>query len=189
MYGFIIKYWKYIVIVILLAVVIVQCTDKTENTTTTEIKYVPVVETITKVEIQEVPKTVYVQKIKTVKGDTEIVYVDKPDSTTITANEYKTTIESNNAHANLSITTTGELLDVSGVIHYNQKETTVNTVKTINKSAAFLYLEAQTSKTPQRFEVGIDYQYRNKLLIGASVDYNSFINKSSFNIKLGIKVF
>ena len=187
--SFIKRYWQYVAIVILIAVVAVQCTDKTETSTTTEIRYVKVTDTITEVKIQEIPKTVYVNKTKTIKGKDSIVYVTKKDSSTIKAFKYDTVLESNNAVANLSITTSGELLDVSGTIDYKQKETLVTTVKTINKSAAFIYLEAPVSKEFDRIELGIDYQYRNKLLIGASVDYNNTINKAGFNVKLGIKIF
>lgn len=144
--SFIKRYWQYIAIVILIAVVIVQCTDKTETSTTTEIRYVKVTDTITEVKIQEVPKTVYVNKTKTLKGKDSIVYVTKKDSSTIKAFKYDTVLKSNNAVANLSITTSGELLDVSGTIDYKQKETLINTVKTINKSAGFIYLEAPISQ-------------------------------------------
>jgi len=45
------------------------------------------------------------------------------------------------------------------------------------------------STSPKRFEVGIDYQLRNKILIGVSADYSNITKTVNANIKLGIKIF
>ena len=56
------------------------------------------------------------------------------------------------------------------------------------KNNAFLYIEIPINNL-NRFEGGIDYQIRNKLLVGASVDYNNTTKDIGANLKLGIKIF
>jgi hypothetical protein len=166
-----------------------KCEKEPKVITKTEIEYVKVTDTITKVEIKEVPKTVYINKIKTIKGKDSIVYVPTPNDNTITANQYDTKIESNNATADLKITTTGELLDVSGVINYTQENKTTTITKTKPQSGLFLYTETSVNPMFERAELGLDCQISNKVIIGTSVSYNNIVKKPYFNVKLGFKIF
>ena len=163
-----------------------QC--KKEDKVVTKTEYIKVTDTITRVKIQEKPIIRYVHRTKTVKGNDSIIYLSKKDSTSIQANEYKTKLESNNATADLSILTTGELLDVSGVIHYTQKETTVERFK--NASGLFLYGQGSIgNKEMQEIGVGFDYVIKNKYIAGIGVNYNNLVKAPYLNFKIGINLF
>jgi hypothetical protein len=181
---------KYGVIVlgfILAMVFLKKCEQEPEVIIKTETKYVQKHDTIIKTIISE-PEKIYITKTITKKGKDSIIYVKKEDSSAIAVNKYNTTIKSNNASADISIVSSGEVLDVFGVIHYKEKETIVNTFKTTNKSGVFLFVESELSKTPERFAVGVDWQIKNKILLGASLDYNDLTQSANFNIKVGLRI-
>lgn len=154
--------------------------------TVTKIEYIS--DTIHTVEIKEVPKVVYVERTKTIKGKDSIVYVDKPNDSTIQANQYQTTLKSNDATAEVQITTTGQLLDVKGIITYPREKETVTTIKNRNNSGLFIYgdLPITNNFNP---EVGAIYQFKNTALIKTGVQYNSITNGIDFKIGIGIKIF
>lgn len=164
-----------------------QCEGEPKTITKTETKTIIKTDTIKKVIIKEIPKTVYVEKLKTVKGKDSIIYKDKPDSTTIKANQYKTTLESNNALADLNITTTGELLDVSGTITYPEKETTTTITKIRDASGFYIYGQLPINNLTQ-IEVGGLFQFKNKAFISGGVSYNNITKQPDFNIGLGIRL-
>jgi len=151
----------------------------------TKTEYIDRVDTITKTIISD-PKTVYVNKYKTVKGNDSIVYVKTPDSTTINANLYNTQLLSNNATADLKITTTGELLDVQGVIKYTEEKTTITKIK--DKSGFYIYGMMPLNKTVSP-EIGALYQVKNKLFISAGLQYDKHIKTVNIKIGIGIKIF
>ena len=180
----------FIVIISVLFVIFAfnKCEQKPTIVTKTKVEYIDRIDTITKVEIQEVPKIVFVNKYKTVKGNDSIVYVKVKNDSTIQANQYNTKLLSNNATADLKITTTGALLDVSGVIRYKEKETTTNTTITRSKSGLFLYGETSINPTLERIEIGLDYQIKNKIIIGVSASYNDIAKQSYINAKIGFRL-
>ena len=182
------NWFIYVIGIIAILVIIKQCEKEPEIKIETVTEYVKVTDTITNTIIQP-SKTVYVNRYVDKVGEKVIVYVDKPNDSTIQANQYDTKLESNNAIANLKITTTGELLDVQGTIDYTQTNTTTTITKIKPKSGAFIYLETSFNKNPERFELGIDYQLRNKFLIGASIDYNTITQSNTVNFKFGIRIF
>lgn len=187
------KYKWYLIIgtaLISLIVINKKCENEPKTVIETETKTVIKTEiirdTIIKTVIKEVPKIVYINNDKSIS---EI----PTNNDSKKANQYNVSLSANNATASLKITTTGELLDVSGVIEY-PKETITNTItntitKTVAKSGGFLYVEFPISKKPERIEVGIDYQIKNTILIGISADYNDITKKGTLNGKLGIKIF
>jgi len=182
--------WIFVIFIALYAL-LRQCEgDDTKIITKTETVYETVVDTITQVVIQKVPgPKVYVERVKTVKGKDSIIYKDSPSETTISANRYKTQLKSNDALAKLDILSTGEVLDVQGTITY-PKETTITTItKKIPKSGAFLFIESNFNKMPDRYAIGIDYQIKNKILLGTSVSYNLLTNNVNLNVKVGFKIF
>jgi hypothetical protein len=168
-----------------------QCEgDNVKIVTETETIIETVTDTITEVVIQKVPgPKVYIEKIKTIKGKDSIIYKDKPSETTIAANKYKTEVKTDEAIAKLDILTTGELLDVTGVITYPKETTITRITKKVPKSGAFLFIESNFNKKPDRHAIGIDYQIKNKLLIGTSVSYNTITNNVNMNFKVGFKIF
>ena len=184
--------YKYIITVAVLVlsfILINKCVEQEPEIVVKEkVVYKTVTDTITKVEIKEVPKVKYVTKVQTVKGKDSIVYVSKETNNAIEVNEYNTELKSNNATANLKILTTGELIDVKGSITYKQKETTIETIKKRNKSGLFIYGETSIQPALQRYELGLDYQFKNTIILGVSTSYNDTAKQTYFNAKIGIKI-
>jgi hypothetical protein len=179
-----------IVTFLVLLTVVKQCEQEPKIVTKTVTKTETKTDTIIKVQIKEVPKIVYINKYIDVKGDKVIVYVDKPtDSSTIKANQYDTEIKSNNATAKLKITTSGELLDVTGVIEYPKETVTTTINKTSAKSGLFIYASAPINNNNLNIEVGGMYQFKNTLLLLGGVQYNQFTKGLDAKIGLGIKIF
>jgi len=176
--------------VITLMSLIKACEDEPKIVTKTVTKIEVKRDTIKLVTIKEVPKIVYVNKYIDKQGEKVIVYVEKPtDSSTIKANQYKTELSSNNAKASLEITTSGELLDVKGVITY-PKETITNTItKTKAKSGLFIFSQFPVNKNNFNPELGLMYQYKNQLMLTGSVQYNQITKSGDLKIGLGIKIF
>ena len=53
----------------------------------------------------------------------------------------------------------------------------------------FASSQSNFNKKPDRHAIGIDYQIKNKLLIGTSVSYNTITNNVNMNFKVGFKIF
>jgi hypothetical protein len=180
--------WLIIGLIIIFAL-LKQCEEEPQVITKTETVTKIVTDTITQVKIKEVPKTVYVEKIKTktIKGDSIIVYKDKPGETSTMATLYQTELLSNEAKADLQIVVDGELLDISGTIQFPKEEKTTTIIKKTNNSGLFIYgqLPISTSIAP---ELGVMFQIKNKIIIGAGANYNNFTKKIEPNITLGIKL-
>jgi hypothetical protein len=183
------KNWFYILLILIVFIALVkQCEAEPRIVTKTETITKYVTDTITKVEIKEVPKTVFVEKYITEKGDEKIVFVKDSTKTSIKANQHDTKLTSNDATAELKITTTGELLDVTGVITYPLKETTTTITKTRDASGLFIYanLPINNFSSP---EVGALYQFKNTVFISGGVQYNNLTNMPDFKVGIGLKIF
>ena len=179
----------YLALVIGLFLIIVLVVKQCEKEPKIVVKTVTktVVDTVKTVEIKEVPKTVYVNKYITKEGDTKIVYVKVKDSSTIEAKQYDTKLESNKATANLKITTTGELLDVSGIITYPELTTTITNYK--NKSGLFIYGNAPLKQDYLNAEIGLLYQFKNTVGIMAGVQYDDFTRKANYKVGIAVKIY
>lgn len=177
----------YIVAIIVIIVLIKQCEGEPRTITKTKIEYVPVTEKITKTVIDTVFERVYVEKTKTIKGRDTIIYKDKPSEATIKANLYEAKVESNNATAELEITTTGELLDVRGIINYKKEIKTVETLKIRDASGFYIYAGMPINNIQP--EVGVLYQFKNKMFISAAAQYNDFTKSADIKVGLGVKIF
>lgn len=177
------------VIIVIIAFIILNkaCEGNTKTITKTKIEYVPIKEEVTKTVIDTVYKKVYVEKTKTIKGKDTVIYKDKPSETTIKANQYKAKIESNNASADLEITTTGELLDVQGIINYNQKQTTTETLKIRDASGFYIYANMPINSVQP--ELGVLYQFKNKIFVSAGAQLNEYTKSADLKVGLGIKIF
>lgn len=197
------KYKNILIIVgvVIVAILLLKIFNEEERTVTViETKIVKVVDTIKVIEIKEKPVIKYVYKNKK-----EIVYVDKEifikdtTKTVIEANEYKTTLESNRAIANLSVLTTGELLDIKGTISYPKETKTITTTKYIHNSSMFVYgqlsiagYDSNSYSSAGRFnqrQLGIDYVIKDKVILGVSGSNDASSDIYYFNIKVGIKIF
>ena len=164
------------------------CEGEPKVITKTETKIEWKTDTVTVKEIVKQEKPVYVERIKTFKGKDSIIYKDKPSETTITANEFKTKLESNNATADLNIISTGEVLDVRGTITYPEKETTTTITKTRDASGLFIYGSAPITSKITSPELGLLYQFKNKMFISTSVQYNNITNNVDAKVGIGIKI-
>lgn len=182
------------IIVIVIAIItlmslIKACEDEAKVKVKTVTKVVTVNDTITKVKIDTIYTPVIVEKIKNVKGETKIVYIDTTTNTSLEAKQYNTSILSNNATASLKITTTGELLDVQGVIKYPKETITKTVTKTKSKSGLFLYGQMPLNQNNINIEVGAIYQFKNYLMVLGGVQYNQFTNSGDIKVGIGIKIF
>ena len=180
-------WFTYFLVIVLIIVLIKQCDGNERTVTKTKIEYVKVTDTVTKTKIDTIFKKVFVNKYVDKQGENVIVYVDKPNDSTIEANQYNTTLLSNNATAELEITTTGELLDVQGTINYSQKETTTETLKIRDASGFYIYGNMPVNSAQP--ELGVLYQLKNKMFISAGAQYNQFTKSADLKVGLGVKIF
>ena len=183
-----ISIWWLLVLAIVFFALMKQCEGEPSIKTETKTEIKIIRDTITKVEIKEVPKTVYVEKIKNIKGKDSIIYKDKPSETTTTANQYETKLKSNKATADLKITTTGELLDVQGLITYPEIKETKTTTITRDASGFYIYAKMPISSQITTPELGAMIQIKNKIIIGIGGQYNSINNSVNAVATLGIKL-
>ena len=177
-------FW-YLIIVIFIIAFLKDCDGKKVKTVTVR-ETVKVTDTFTNTVIQKVPKVVYIERLKTIKKDT-IIYKDKADSTTIQANQYTTTLKSNKATAELQITTTGELLNVSGIITFPKVEKTTTITKIKDKSGLYIYGQIPINNIASP-EVGVLIQVRNKMFISTGVQYNNLSQQLDYKVGVGIKI-
>jgi hypothetical protein len=178
-----------IVLLIVLLVIFKQCEGEPRTVTKTETVVKWKTDTIIqeKTKIQKVKEPVYVEKVKTLKGDTVVVFKDKETDNTIQTKQYETEIKSDSATARLLITA-NELYDVSGTITYPRTEKTIETIKMRDKSGFYIYgqLPINDFTSP---EMGLQYNIRNALFISTGVQYNSITNKPNINVGIGVKIF
>ena len=184
-----ISIWWIAVILIVLFALFQQCEQEPKIVTKTKVIYKTKTDTIRTVEIKEVPKIVHVEKIKTIKGKDSIIYVDRQTDTSIEANQYDTELKANNALAKLKITTTGQLLDVSGTISWDEKETQTTTTIIKPKSGLFLYGQTSVKPLMEVSSIGLDYQFKNTAIIGTSFSLDHMTKKNYLNLKVGFRIF
>lgn len=181
--------WILIGIILIILIIVKTCEQEQKVVTKTKVIYKTKTDTIKETVIKEVPKSVHVEKIKHIKGKDSIIYVDRQTDTSIEANQYDTELKANNATAKLKITTTGQLLDVSGTIDYQEKHT--HTTTTIIKPKSGLFIYGQTSVSPllEVSAIGLDYQLKNTVIIGASFNLDHITNKNYISAKIGLRIF
>jgi hypothetical protein len=173
----------------LLIFLFTKCEDETKTVTKTVTRVIPTIEKITEVKIDTIYTPVYVEKIKTVKGDTVVIHKDKPSESgnTIEAKQYQTELTSNNATASLTITA-NELYDVKGTITYPEKETITETTITRDASGFYIYGQMPVSSQLTTPELGVMWQIKNKVIIGGGFNYDNFTNNVNGVITLAVKL-
>ena len=187
--NFIKKNWFVIFGIIAVLIIVKSCEPDAIVKTETVTVIKKVTDTIIQTEIKEVKKPIYIERTKTIKGKDSIIYRDKPTDATIEAKQYDTELFANNATAKLKITALGEVLDVRGVITYDQKETTTTVTKIVPMSGLFVYGGASVSPVLQVVEIGLDYQIRNTVIIGVSVNHDLKFDATYVGLKFGVRVF
>lgn len=150
--------------------------------TKTEIEYVT--DTITRTIIEEKPVTRYVERVKNIRGRDTIIYREVPTDNTIEAKEYKARIETDSAYADLRAVVSGTLWSLNGTITYPKE---IKTIKTY-QNASGLFLSGQTDLKLQNFGIGLDYVFKNTIIVGGNVNYNTYYNSSYVGLKVGIKI-
>ena len=156
--------------------------SKNEDKITTKIKVIKVTDTL---ELDGKVVTKY-KNVYIKKTDTSLVYLDKPDTTTIKARFYTQPIISNRSKGFANITTTGELLDFSAVIESNDSIIEKTIIKYKDNSKLFLSGELSTNKD---IKVGVDWNVRNKILFKAGVGANLNTNTPYISVGIGIPIF
>jgi len=120
------------------------------------------------------------------KTDTSIVYLYKPDSTSICANYYEQPIIGKRSNGLAKITTTGELLDFSAIIECQDsiKETIIT--KYEDRSRLFLSGEYTTNT---ELKIGLDYNIKNRLLLKGGVGYDFYYKSPYISFGVGVPLF
>jgi len=180
--------WKYIVIAVLILLLFNECNKKPEVITKTEtiVETKIIHDTIEKVVISK-PEKVYIKVPKTVYKDS-IVYVPVNTKDSIQVNKYPLKLESNKAKFEGFAFTDGKLYDFTGVITYPETTITNNTETIIrqSKSGLFGYLQGNTELN--NFGVGLDWQIKNKFIVGTSLTHNTLFNNTNINFKVGFNI-
>ena len=182
-----INIWWVVVGAIIAFAILKQCESEPRVVVKTKTVTKIVTDTINTVTIKEIPKKVYIEKIKTVKGKDSIIIQNVPSENTTTANQYKTKIQSNEASADLQITTTGELLNVSGIITFPKVEKTTTITKIKDKSGLYIYGQLPINNIASP-EVGVLIQVRNKMFISTGVQYNNLSRQLDYKVGVGVKI-
>lgn len=161
--------------------------------TTIRTEYITKTDTITKTVISK-PKVRYITRTNDsiiYKPSKEYINEAGELISTEQVNVQDVTLTTDNGIAELSITTTGEVLDVTGnITSTNEVKTITNEVtKKTNKSGLFLYGQTSVKPVVNNYTVGLDYQIKNKVIIGTSATYNNQFKTTHINLKLGIKIF
>ena len=186
-----INIWQLVIGGIIAFALLKQCEGEPKVVTKTVTKIVTKYDTIKEVKIDTFKQKVYVQKIITKEGKTVIHYKDKPSEDTINASKQSVEILSNEATAKLSITHTGELLDVSGIITFPKVEKTVETIITRDASGRFLYLKTDVLNTFNSGELGVFLHIKNKIGFIGEIGYDKrleSINSSGFKASVGFAI-
>lgn len=182
------KYLIGAVIIIAIILLVRGCEHEPKIKTITKIVYKERTDTITNTIIKE-GKPIYYEVIKTIKGKDSIVYVTKPSDSSLKAQIYDVNIKTDSSSADLKITSLTKPIDVFGTIKCFNKET--KTKETIIKAKSGLFIYGETSVSPmlENIGVGLDYQIKNDVIIGTSVNYSTLDKNVYFNVKLGFRVF
>jgi len=172
-------------LLIVILIIFDRCTNKTTTKIETKTVTKIVTDTIVRTEIIEVEKKVFINKVKTIKGKDSIIFVDKSSPNSIETNQYKVKLESNDAFADLTITSETKPFQVSGVITYPEKETITTITKTKDRSGLFLYGTTSLDFGAE-IEVGLMYHLKNKVGIMSGINYNTITKRP--DVKVGILI-
>ena len=126
-------------------------------------------------------KNVYIKKT-----DTSLVYLDKPDTTSIHARVYTQPIKGNRTSGVATITTTGELIDFCATIECQDsiKETTITKYR--DRSRAFV---SASYNTNNQLNLGVDWNLKNKILLKGGVGCEIQTLKPYISLGIGIPIF
>ena len=126
------------------------------------------------------------------------VYVDKwryvqrlPNSVKkeeiVEANKYSQKLVGNKGVAQIEVITTGELLDLSGIIECNERVVEKTITKYKNKSKLFLSggIDMRLDGGIRNIKVGLDYNIKNKVILKGGLGYDITDNQPLVGVGLG----
>lgn len=155
---------------------------KPEDKVVIKIKTIKVVDTLK----LKGPITTKFKKVYVHKTDSSIVYLEKPDSTTLEARKYSQEIQGKRMKGVVHVTTTGELLDLCAEIETKDSIIEKTITKYKDKSKLFLSGKYNTNNSA---EIGIDWNIKNKALIKGGVGYQISNNTPYISVGIGIPIF
>ena len=169
----------------ILVLLLMQFCEGRKNKEDNVVEKIKVIKTIDTLKIKGGVITKY-KNVYIRKTDTSIVYLDKPDSTSIFANYYEQPIQGKRSKGIAFITTTGELLDFSTQIECTDtiKETTITKYR--DRSRLFLSGEVSTNKD---LKIGVDWNIKNSVLLKGGAGYNLNNNTPYVSVGIGIPIF
>lgn len=126
-------------------------------------------------------KNVYVRKT-----DTSVVYLEKPDSTSIEARVYTQPISGKRSSGVATITTTGDLLDFCATIECQDSIIEKTTTKYRDNSRLFL---SPSYNTNNQINIGVDWNIKNKFLLKGGVGYDIQNTNPYISLGIGIPIF
>lgn len=192
---------KYVIQLGLFIIAVMFFVDKCSSdvpvpTTTTTIDIEHIKDSIKNVLVNSI-EPVYIDTSKTIikwlKPEKEIVkvtdtfYPQTGDSSNIVlANKYSLTLQSNEATADLNVTTTGELLDLQGTINYPKETITIK--ETIIDKAPHLSLYTMSPTNRFSPEVGLIYKTKKSLSLMVAGQWNEFTNSGEFKVGAAITI-
>lgn len=158
----------------------------------------PEVKTITKTRVVEVKDTLVVTdtivkpiKVYVNKTNTEVVYIDKPDSIpTIKANKYNQRVVGNRSVADVEVLTTGELLDLKAIVTCKDSIIERETIITKSKSNVFVSggIGFDGEGTVRDINIGLDYNIKNSVLIGVEAGYDLNVQQPFVGLRVGFSL-
>lgn len=126
------------------------------------------------------------------------VYVDKwryvqrlPNSIKkeeiVEANKYSQKLVGKKGVAQIEVITTGELLDLSGIIECNERVVEKTITKYKNKSKLFLSggIDMRLDGGVRNIKVGLDYNIKNKVILKGGLGYDIIENQPLVGVGLG----
>jgi len=158
----------------------------------------PEVKTITKTRVVKVRDTLVIKdtivkpkKVYVNKTNTEVIYIDKPDSIpTLEANKYNQRIIGSRSVADVEVLTTGELLDLKAIV--TCKDSIIEKETIITKSKSNVFVSGGVGFNPQGgirdLNVGLDYNIKNSVLIGVEAGYDLNVQQPFVGLRVGFSL-
>ena len=145
-----------------------------------EVVTIKVTDTLRMITPISTPRLVFVERV-VIENDTIIRFVKEPTETSIVANKYSETLKGEHGEVDIDVTTTGELLDLRGVMRFNRTETTIT--KLVRKNTLFIGGEYGTNGI---IESKVHLNLKDRMLFsgGVGLDNNQVFYKVGVAIPL-----
>ncbi len=173
-----------LVIGFVLCAALLQFCEGSENPDKVEIK-TKVIKVTDTLKVKGGVVTKY-KKVYVRKTDTSVVYLEKPDSTSIEARVYTQPITGKRSSGIATITTTGDLLDFCATIECQDSIIEKTTTKYRDNSRLFL---SPSYNTNNQLNIGVDWNVKNKFLLKGGIGYDIQNTTPYISLGIGIPIF